>query len=44
VSYEEQMLVAGDTDQAVIVRNNNIAVTSILFEKSLIFLNKTREW
>ncbi|UZO20461.1 uncharacterized protein OCT59_012885 [Rhizophagus irregularis] len=38
------MLEKGDIDQAAMVRNINIAFSSILFDQSLILLGKTREW
>ncbi|GET64874.1 uncharacterized protein OCT59_029111 [Rhizophagus irregularis] len=41
--FEDWDHILGDFDQAAIVRNVNIAVTSILFEKSSILLGKTRE-
>ncbi|GET57827.1 hypothetical protein GLOIN_2v1476761 [Rhizophagus irregularis DAOM 181602=DAOM 197198] len=44
VSYEEKMLEKGDIDQAAMVRNINIAFSSILFDQSSILLGKTREW
>ncbi|CAB4436598.1 unnamed protein product [Rhizophagus irregularis] len=37
------MLEKGDIDQAAMVRNINIAFSSILFDQSLILLGKTRE-
>ncbi|PKY26528.1 hypothetical protein RhiirB3_441880 [Rhizophagus irregularis] len=44
VSYEEKMLEKGDIDQAAMVRNINIAFSSILFDQSSILFGKTREW
>lgn len=40
VSYEEQLLKAGDVDQAAMVRNINIAFTNILFEQPSILVGK----
>ncbi|CAB4477710.1 unnamed protein product [Rhizophagus irregularis] len=37
VSYEKKMLEKGDIDQAAMVRNINIAFSSILFDQSLIY-------